>query len=74
MRSPRRLGLIRARLLGAQAATADYMIFLDSHCEANVGWLEPLLSWMAEDKRHVVCPTIDRIKSVVDKPGTAAGL
>eukprot|EP00049_Salpingoeca_infusionum_P022595 m.7702 g.7702 ORF g.7702 m.7702 type:complete len:677 (+) comp5276_c0_seq1:37-2067(+) len=63
VRSSKRLGLIRARLLGAEHATAEYMIFLDSHCEANVGWLEPLMAWMAEDKRRVVCPTIDRIDS-----------
>lgn len=62
VRSNKRLGLIRARLMGAAAATGDYLIFLDSHCEANVGWLEPLLAWMAEDPKHVVCPSIDRIK------------
>ncbi|EGD83492.1 hypothetical protein PTSG_04099 [Salpingoeca rosetta] len=63
VRSPKRLGLIRARVLGAEHATADYMVFLDSHCEANLGWLEPLLAWMAKDKTRVVCPTIDRISA-----------
>eukprot|EP00730_Choanoeca_flexa_P005569 TRINITY_DN11979_c1_g1_i1.p1 TRINITY_DN11979_c1_g1~~TRINITY_DN11979_c1_g1_i1.p1 ORF type:complete len:686 (+),score=139.57 TRINITY_DN11979_c1_g1_i1:96-2153(+) len=63
VRSPQRLGLIRARLLGADHATGEYMIFLDSHCEANLGWIEPLLAWMAEDKRRVVCPSIDRINN-----------
>ncbi len=38
VRSKDRGGLIRARLRGAEAATGDVIIFLDSHCEANVGW------------------------------------
>ncbi len=38
VRSPDRGGLIRARIRGAKAASGDVIIFLDSHCEANVGW------------------------------------
>ena len=38
VRTLERSGLIRARIAGAQAATGDVLVFLDSHCEANTGW------------------------------------
>ncbi|KAK4308027.1 hypothetical protein Pmani_020257 [Petrolisthes manimaculis] len=61
LRSPTRTGLIRARLLGAQEARGAVLTFLDAHCEATTGWLEPLLSRIAEDRTRVVCPIIDII-------------
>lgn len=38
IRTPNRSGLIRARTYGAENATADVLVFLDSHCEAADGW------------------------------------
>ncbi|KAK7075733.1 polypeptide N-acetylgalactosaminyltransferase, partial [Halocaridina rubra] len=61
IRSNVRSGLIRARLLGAQEAKGKVLTFLDAHCEATEGWLEPLLSRIAGDRTRVVCPIIDII-------------
>jgi len=38
VRSTERLGLIRARLSGADAASGDVLVFLDAHCEVNIVW------------------------------------
>lgn len=61
LRTGKRSGLIRARLLGAAATTGQIITFLDAHCECTQGWLEPLLARISEDKTRVVCPIIDVI-------------
>ena len=35
-----RLGLIRARIMGGNAAKGDYIVFLDAHCRVSPRWLE----------------------------------
>jgi len=61
VRSKARIGLIKARLLGADHATAPVLTFLDSHVECNHGWLQPLLAEVMRDRSTVVCPVIDVI-------------
>jgi polypeptide N-acetylgalactosaminyltransferase len=59
---PKRSGLIKARIVGAEASTGDVLIFLDSHIEVNVNWLPPLLEPIAKNYRVCVCPMIDIIE------------
>ena len=49
-RNEERLGLMRSRLRGADAATGDTMTFLDAHIEATNGWLPPLLAEIKKNR------------------------
>lgn len=50
LRTPKRSGLIRARLIGAKEVKGQVITFLDAHCECTEGWLEPLLARVAENR------------------------
>ncbi|XP_020808889.1 putative polypeptide N-acetylgalactosaminyltransferase 13 isoform X1 [Drosophila serrata] len=60
----RRKGLIWSRNMGAIQASGDYVLFLDSHCEVNEGWLEPLLERLALKPNLAVSPVLDLIDPV----------
>lgn len=48
VRATKREGLIRARLLGAQKATAPVLTFLDSHVECTEG--KPVIDWICPNR------------------------
>lgn len=50
MAATQREGLIRAKTLAMREATGDVLVVLDSHCEVNKRWLEPLLKVVQEDR------------------------
>ncbi|XP_059619539.1 putative polypeptide N-acetylgalactosaminyltransferase 13 [Phlebotomus argentipes] len=60
-RNHEREGLIRSRKIGALHASAEYIVFLDSHCEVNVGWVEPLIDRLSYHPGALVSPIIDII-------------
>ncbi|QQP56321.1 Polypeptide N-acetylgalactosaminyltransferase, partial [Caligus rogercresseyi] len=61
VRLKERHGLMRSRMEGIKASSAQVLTFLDSHIEVTTGWLEPLLGIIAEDPMAVPCPVIDAI-------------
>ncbi|TMW51373.1 hypothetical protein DOY81_003556, partial [Sarcophaga bullata] len=69
IRNPQRLGVIKSRNLGAMVARGDYIMFMDSHCEVNEQWLEPLLSTIVEANNPLmaVSPVLDNIDARTKK-------
>ena len=61
IRNGERQGLIRSKNIGANHSKGEVIVFLDAHCEVNINWLPPLLAPIAEDKRTVSVPLVDRI-------------
>ncbi|CDI85159.1 UDP-N-acetyl-D-galactosamine:polypeptide N-acetylgalactosaminyltransferase T3, putative [Eimeria praecox] len=61
LRSPRREGIVGARLRAIRAAEAPIFVVLDSHIEVQDQWLEPLVSRIQQDPRRIVMPQVDGI-------------
>ncbi|KFQ45344.1 Polypeptide N-acetylgalactosaminyltransferase 6, partial [Nestor notabilis] len=60
VRQQERKGLM-ARLLGASVASGEVLTFLDAHCECFHGWLQPLLSRIAQEPTAGVGPRLAHI-------------
>lgn len=73
IRSQKREGLIRARLLGYREAKGEVLTYLDSHCECTEDWLRPMLQRIAENPMAVVTPVIDRVDETTFKYWTFSG-
>ncbi|XP_059154046.1 polypeptide N-acetylgalactosaminyltransferase 10-like [Physella acuta] len=63
VRNGRREGLIHSRMIGADASTGKYLVFLDSHMEVNYNYLPPLIEPMVFNSRAIVCPMVDFINA-----------
>ncbi|XP_076042805.1 polypeptide N-acetylgalactosaminyltransferase 14-like isoform X2 [Oratosquilla oratoria] len=61
LRNEQRQGLVRSRVRGAAASEGDTIFFIDSHCEVNVGWVQPLLAAVSKNSRTIASPVIDVI-------------
>ncbi|KAK8816450.1 hypothetical protein WA556_001395 [Blastocystis sp. ATCC 50177/Nand II] len=54
VRSNERLGLIRARITGGNAARGDFIVFLDAHCRVSPRWLETPHRLLMENNKTIV--------------------
>jgi glycosyltransferase involved in cell wall biosynthesis len=63
VRTPRRLGVARARNLGAQSATAPILVFSDAHVLPDPEWLEPLCLAVGWDGAAAAAPAIRPLNS-----------
>ncbi|TFK00992.1 lipase member M-like [Platysternon megacephalum] len=62
VRHQKREGLTQARISGWEASTADVVAILDAHIEVNVGWAEPILSRIKEDRTVIISPVFDNVR------------
>ncbi|XP_067658263.1 polypeptide N-acetylgalactosaminyltransferase 5-like [Haliotis asinina] len=63
LRAESRQGLIRARMIGFEQSTAPVVVFMDAHCECFPGWLEPLVTRIAENQSIITTPNLHSVHS-----------
>lgn len=62
IRTGYRSGIVGARLRGIREASGEAFVILDSHVEAQPGWLEALVYPIGQDPTNVVMPHIDGLE------------
>uniref|UniRef100_A0A669CD03 Polypeptide N-acetylgalactosaminyltransferase n=1 Tax=Oreochromis niloticus TaxID=8128 RepID=A0A669CD03_ORENI len=62
VRHDKQEGLIRSRVSGWRVATAPVVALFDAHVEFSVGWAEPILQRIKEDRTRIISPSFDNIK------------
>jgi GT2 family glycosyltransferase len=62
-----RMGVARARNLGAQRARGDILVFSDAHVAAPLGWPAPLAAALAQEGVGAVGPAISAMHSTQHK-------
>ncbi|XP_064369059.1 polypeptide N-acetylgalactosaminyltransferase 18 isoform X1 [Dromaius novaehollandiae] len=62
VRHSKQEGLIRSRVSGWRVATAPVVALFDAHVEFSVGWAEPVLTRIKENRKRVISPSFDNIK------------
>lgn len=63
VRQKSRMGLVKARLRGAEEALAETFTVLDSHIEVQDGWLPPLMRRLKDNPQRVLMPMIDSLNA-----------
>eukprot|EP00914_Ancora_sagittata_P032385 GHVO01065546.1.p1 GENE.GHVO01065546.1~~GHVO01065546.1.p1 ORF type:complete len:636 (+),score=78.71 GHVO01065546.1:182-1909(+) len=63
VRNDKRKGIVGARMTGIRACEAPIFVILDSHIEANEGWLEPLVERIKDNPTHILMPSVDSINA-----------
>ena len=61
LRTKKRVGLIKARMLGAEQAEGKMLVFQDAHTENNEGWVEPLGEEILRHPNAVLQPSVDGV-------------
>ncbi|CAF0961394.1 unnamed protein product [Adineta steineri] len=62
VRTKQRVGLVEARIIGAQTCEGDVVVVLDAHCECVTNWLPPLLTRIALNRKTLAVPIVDGIE------------
>jgi polypeptide N-acetylgalactosaminyltransferase len=58
----KRSGVSKARVVGAQAASSEFLFLMEPHIELGYNWLPPLLEPVYLDEKTVTVPIIDYIE------------